>query len=33
MTGFTIAEVKQTAIIAFEYAEQFKIDWNGYFAK
>ena len=33
MFDFTNAEVKQIAVISFEYLEQFKRDWNGYFNK
>ena len=31
--GYTNAEVKQIAIIVFEFSEHFKAEWNGYFGK
>ena len=33
MYGFRDAEGTQIAIISFEYSEQFKTEWDGYFNK
>jgi hypothetical protein len=31
LNGFTNAETRQIAVIVFEYLEQFKAQWHGYF--
>ena len=31
LNGFTKAEMKQITVIVFEYLEQFKTQWHGYF--
>ena len=33
MYGFTNHEIKQIAVIAFKYSEQFKTKWNEHFGK
>lgn len=33
MYGFSKSEVKQIVVIAFEYSEHFKTEWNGHFGK
>ena len=33
LNGFTNAEIKQITVIVFEYLEQFKTQWYGYFSK
>lgn len=31
MNNFNQTEIRQISLIIFEYAEQFKTQWNGYF--
>jgi hypothetical protein len=33
LNGFSSSEVKQIAVIVFEFSEQFKTKWNGHFKK
>ena len=33
LNGFTNSEIKQITVIVFEYLEQFKNQWHGYFSQ